>query len=110
MEGSPGEEPHIQRDIPPEEILAIPDEVNRESIEFVLVEVLGRIAQDYELEAALAPPIEMDRPESLEDFMHAVELRIENSGREVAEKTGALNLLHEIINQLKIILKAINNS
>jgi hypothetical protein len=110
MDKYPGEEPKIQRDIPPEESLVIPEGVTKESIEFVLVEVLGRIAQDYELEADLAPPIEMDRPESLDDFMHAVEARIVQSDRVAAEKEGALKLLHEIVDQLRIILNAIENS
>jgi hypothetical protein len=108
MESFP-EEPKVQRDIPPEEDLQIPEEVNEESIVYFM-EIIGNIAQDFGLDALTSPPIEIARPESIDDFIHELETKIKASDRETAEKEGALKVLKTIVNQLHTILQAVRNS
>jgi hypothetical protein len=108
MEGFPDEQ-SPQRDIPPEETLQIPEEVNEESIMF-FIEIISNIAQDFGLDALTSPPIEIERPESIDDFIHELEIKIEASGRQAAEKEGALKVLKIIVDQLHTILHALRNS
>jgi hypothetical protein len=99
----------FNRDIPPEEGLDIPEGVNEVSINFFL-ELLGRIAQDYGLDAMTATPIEIDRPESLDAFIDQLEEEIKVSGKPAVEKEGAIALLKNLVEQMHIVLEAVRNS
>jgi len=104
MEGS-----RFNPDIPPEEILDIPEDVNEASLD-VAIETVARIAEQFGLDAMTAIPIEPERPESLDDFIKQVEERVTASSEEVAEKEGALKALESVLDELLKIKKAVQSS
>ena len=98
-----------RNDIPPEEVLSIPEGLDEDTIIFVL-ELLGNIAVDYGVEAMQMPKMRPANPESVVDFAAQLRTRIEDSEKSATEKEAALQILDRIVSQLRSVLDYIQRN